>query len=124
VTSKRTPAQPALRVLCPLARVATMRELFGQAYRWDGRCECGADDWQDEYWDDGYRVACRRCGRWVCYHEAGSVAHTSEGRWAPYPNNRRARPPAGCPSLTEGAAQAPEGGQDTRGLRNAADGCA
>lgn len=101
----------ALRVLVRLTRVATLAELFGKDYRWDGDCDCGADDWRDDYWKDGYRVICRRCGWWCCYHEVGAVAHTCEGKWAPYPHNRKPKPPASCPSLTEGAETAPEGGQ-------------
>ena len=85
-----------------LRRVRGLAELFGPGYEWDGACECGANDWRDEYWEEGYTVYCRRCGWWCCYHETGSVAHTSEEKWAPYPHNRKARPPAGCPSLTEG----------------------
>lgn len=103
--------QVALRVLVRLTRVATLAELFGKDYRWDGDCDCGADDWRDDYWKDGYRVICRRCGWWCCYHEVGAVAHTCEGKWAPYPHNRKPKPPASCPSLTEGAETAPEGGQ-------------
>ncbi len=96
--------------LSELERVRNLAELFGPKYEWDGACSCGAHHWEaDEYWKHGYRVQCRRCGWWCCYHEIGSVAHTSEGKWAPYPHNRRPRPPAGCPTLTEGGQKPPEG---------------
>lgn len=82
-------------------RVGNLGELFGPGYEWDGACQCAGNAWETRYWESGWRATCKGCGRWVCYHEAGAVAHTSEGEWAPYPHNRKAKPPAGCPSLTE-----------------------
>jgi len=93
----------------PLARVRSLDELFGPGYEWDGGCQCGSLDWEDGWWERGWSARCRRCGHWVCYHEKGAVAHTSEGKWAPYPHNRRPRPPSGCLLLTEGAAEPPGG---------------
>lgn len=98
------------RLIGGLRRVRNLAELFGEGYAWDGACSCGANDWEDdEYWKHGYRVQCRRCGWWCCYHETGAVAHTSEGTWAPYPHNRKPSPPVGCPMLTEGRRTGPEG---------------
>ena len=92
-----------------LRRVRTLAELFEKGYRWDGCCSCGANDWRTDLWERGYCVICRRCAWWCCYHEIGSVAHTSERKWAPYPHNRRPGPPAGCPILTESEVRGPEG---------------
>jgi hypothetical protein len=100
--------QPRLAVAAEPRRVRNLAALFGSGYEWDGACECGADDWVDSYWKGGWRVDCHKCGRWVCYHEAGAVAHTSEGQWAPYSHNRRPQPPTGCPSLTEARPDGPE----------------
>ena len=75
--------------------------MFGDGYEWAGACQCARNAWETSYWESGWRATCKACGRWVCYHEAGAVAHTSEGEWAPYPHNRKGKPPAGCPSLTE-----------------------
>jgi hypothetical protein len=76
-----------------LRRVGSLGELFGQGYPWDGSCSCGANDWRDDYWERGYSVHCRACGRWLCYHELEGVIHTREGLWF---GRGRAKPPAGC----------------------------
>ena len=100
------------RLCVDLVRVRNLEALFGAEYEWDGGCQCGSQDWEDGWWEGGWSARCRRCGHWVCYHEIGSVAHTSEGKWAPYPHNRKPRPPSGCPLLTEGAVEPPGGVQN------------
>jgi len=110
VRSELKTRQPGLAVPSRSGRVRNLEELSGRAYRRDGGCERGNNDWRTELWDGGYRVRCRQCGRRCCYHEIGGVPHTSERKWAPYPHNRKPRPPAGCESLTERTIEGPEGG--------------
>jgi hypothetical protein len=102
-------SQSELAAVRSVRRVRNLAALYGRGYRWNGRCPCGGDDWEHTYWHQGYCCQCQRCGWWCCYHEVGSVAHTSDGLWAPYPNNRRSRPPSNCPTLSERPEMAPEG---------------
>ena len=78
-------------------------ELYEKGYRWDGRCRCGARDWERRLWDGGYSNHCLACGWWECTHSLRGVSHTSEGIWAPLPGAKSVREPAGCPCLAEGS---------------------
>ena len=78
-------------------------ELYEKGYRWDGRCQCGARDWERRLWHGGYSNHCRQCQWWECTHSLTGMSHTSDGLWAPLPNAGLAAAPSGCPILTEGA---------------------
>lgn len=81
----------------PLVRVPS---LIPSGYGYWGECsQCGANDWEKEEWEAGYRVTCRVCGRWICRHELRAVEHDSSGRWAG--GKLTSAPPSGCPSLSE-----------------------
>ena len=91
-TAEEVPGHQGLR------RVVGLAALYGPAYRWDGKCSCGSNRWQTEFWEGGFSGTCAQCGEWVCHHEPGGVIHTSDGLWF---GRGRAKPPAGCPKLTE-----------------------
>ena len=94
-------------------RQVSPESLYEPGYRWDGSCQCGANDWDCEEWACGFRVVCRQCGWWECTHSVAGVHHTSDGKWAA--SNPKCRPPQGCPTLSE--APETEPGRPLRGAR-------